>query len=295
MRLLRLLSFVLFISGFLLTSCVSSGKFKRTSLDYQTRVDQLSDDLQTQQDSILNLRMQLERAWGGNQMLLVTQDKLQDRLSRQQDEIDNLSGNLNNTSTKLMGELVESKKQTAAALSTRDSLRTNQQNLVKSFEKGLNKAAAAVELALESKVPSDQYRITITGGEVRLSVQEDVLFESRSVSRLAGSAEVVLRGVMDAVQADPLLKLTVIGHTDNKPNPRRGASNWEYASLRATRMAEELTNVYYLSANRVVAASQGEFGPLTSNATEEGRTTNRRIDFVLTNSVANLIRELGKL
>ena len=70
---------------------------------------------------------------------------------------------------------------------------------------------------------------------------------------------------------------------------------FKYAALRATYLADELAKTYYLSPNRVVAASHGEYGPIKSNATEEGRMVNRRIDFVLRNNVGNLLRELNKL
>ncbi len=232
---------------------------------------------------------------GGNDALLATQDKLQDRLARQEDELDDLKGNLNNTSSRLGSELTQARAAIEAAEASRDSLKENQRELVKEFEAGLTKAAALMQTALDSVLAPEQFRITISGGEVVMSIQEDVLFTPRSVSRLHDNAGVVLRTAMDALQANPLLKLTVIGHTDNRPNPRRGTNNWEYASLRATHLAEELASTYYLSPNRVEATSQGEFRPIAGNDTEEGRTTNRRVDFVLRNNVANLLRELQKL
>ena len=290
---MRILSVLAFAT--LLTSCVSSGKFKRAGLDYRARIENLDEQVQRQQDSLLSLSYQLERSRGGNDALLATQDKLQDRLAAQADKIDALSGNLSNTSAKLSGELARARADIQAAKAARDSLRMTQEKLIKDYEAGLNQAASALDLALEDTVSMEDYRITVSSGEVRMSVQEDILFSPRSVTRLTDLAPVVLRAVIDALEADPLLKLTVVGHTDNKPNPRRGANNWEYASLRATRLAQELADTYYLSPNRVVAGSHGEFGPISSNSTDEGRATNRRIDFILTNSVGNLLRELNKL
>jgi flagellar motor protein MotB len=65
--------------------------------------------------------------------------------------------------------------------------------------------------------------------------------------------------------------------------------------MRATTLANELTDEYYVSPNRLIAASQGEYAPARSNATEEGRYRNRRIDFEFFNNVGNLLRELDKL
>lgn len=278
-----------------LCSCVSTGKFKRAGLEYQSKIDTLTNQVAVQRDSIFEKRLQLERAWGANQALLQTQDKLQDRLALQEDNMDDLQGNLKATTTQLKKELAAAMDTIQATKADRDSLRINQRELVKEFEAGLERAAIAMEKALEESVAEVLYSVSISGGELRFSIQEDVLFAPRSVTKLKDEAEPVFRGVMDALQADPLLKLIIVGHTDNKPNPRRNTSNWEYGSLRATRIAEELAEVYYLSPNRVIAASHGEFGPITSNATEEGQATNRRVDFILRNNVANLLRELDKL
>ena len=278
-----------------LCTCVSAGKYKRETRDYQARVEMLTDDVQRQQDSIMTLRFRLERSWGANDALLRTQDKMQDRLFAQEDELDDLRGNLNNTSARLSNELQDARAAIRAAEAKRDSLQEGQQVLVQSFGEGLSKAGQTMEKAIEATVPAEKFRVETRGDEVRLSVQEDVLFNSRSSNKLTDDAEPILRGVMDALQGNPLLKLVVVGHTDNQPNPRRGTDNWQYAALRATAVAEELADVYYLSPNRVVAASQGEFGPIASNSTSEGRAQNRRIDFVLTSSVSNLLRELGKL
>ncbi|OAV43302.1 OmpA family protein [Lewinella sp. 4G2] len=290
MRLLLLITVSLCLSA-----CVSSGKFKRTSQAYVQRIDTLNSQIDLQDNKIDRLNLMLERSRGANDALILTQDKLQDRLAQQEDELDDVQGNLTNTSSRLAGELKAARAEAAAIQASRDSLLAQQQALVEEFEAGLTKASVVMDKALMDAVPTEKYRINITGGEVRLSVQEDLLFQPKSVNKLADEAEIILRSVMDALQADPLLKLEVIGHTDNKPNPRRNTSNLEYASLRANYLAQELAETYYLSPNRVVAASQGEFGPLTSNATDEGRATNRRVDFVLRNSVSNLLRQLGKL
>ena len=50
-----------------------------------------------------------------------------------------------------------------------------------------------------------------------------------------------------------------------------------------------------MSPNRLTGATQGEYGPAQSNATEEGRYRNRRMEFVFTNNVSNLLRDLDRL
>ncbi|MEO0734791.1 MAG: OmpA family protein, partial [Bacteroidota bacterium] len=245
--------------------------------------------------SMLNLRLALERVRGGNASLLIIQERLQERLQEKEDALDALQGNLTSTSSQLRKEVADSRAAALSAEAAYDTLLQDQQAIIVGYQKGVNKALAVLTASLDGKVPDETFDVFDGPGEVTLSVQENLLFRPKSVERLTDEAAIVLRAVMDALQSDPLLKLTVVGHTDNAPNPRRNTNNWEYAALRATYLAEEFAKTYYLSPNRVVAASHGEYGPIKSNATEEGRKANRRVDFVLRNNVANLLRELKKL
>ena len=259
------------------------------------RVALLEKGLMIRNDSIVALNSSLDRALGGNDLLLAAQSNLEDKLVQQKDQIDALSGNLNQTSSRMSAELAKTRKKLKAAESKYDTLLQDQQNIVDVFQRGVVRVETLLMNALEANIPDDSYQLNVRAGEVSLSVQEDLLFQDRKTEKLSDEAETVLRAVLDALQSDPLLKLTIIGHTDNQPTPRRNMDNWEYAALRATFLAEELADTYYLSPNRMIAATHGEFGPVTSNATPEGQKANRRVDFVLRNNVGNLLRNLGKL
>ncbi|MEL7163511.1 MAG: OmpA family protein [Bacteroidota bacterium] len=286
--------FLLFLA-FVLCGCVSNKRFEEQAAKYTAELAEANAARKMSQDSMLNLRLALERVRGGNASLLAIQERLQDRLGEKENALDELQGNLTSTSSQLRREAADSKATAAAAEAAYDTLLMDQRAIIVGYQKGVNKALSVLTASLDGKVPDETFDVADGPGQVTLSVQEDLLFRPKSVERLTDEAEIVLRAVMDALQSDPLLKLTVIGHTDNQPNPRRNTNNWEYAALRATYLADELAKTYYLSPNRVVAASHGEYGPIKSNATEEGRRANRRIDFVLRNNVGNLLRELNKL
>jgi len=287
--------FLIIPSLFALTGCLSP---KRTALlkeGYNTVILEQERDLRGRQDSIGRMVVEMARLQGANGALLLTQDKMQDRLATYEEELDKLSGNLTTTSTRMTSKLADTRKDLLMAELAYDTLLIDQQRIINRFLRGVTQADSVITNALEANIPDEGYSVAVSAGEVTLSVQEDVLFKPRSVDKLMEDAPIVLRAVMDALQKDPLLKLTIVGHTDNQPNPRRGTSNWEYAALRATFLAGELAKTYYLSPNRVIAASHGEFGPAKSNATAEGQRANRRIDFVLRNNVGNLLRELERL
>lgn len=287
--------FLLLLSSIIISGCVAPKKVDELKALHADRVALLENGLKIRNDSIVALNSSLDRALGGNELLLTAQSNLEDKLVTQKDQIDALSGNLNQTSSRMSAELAKTRRELEAAKLKYDTLLLDQQSIITSFQEGVTRAETVLMNSLEANIPDESYRINVSAGEVRLSVQEDLLFEDRKSEELNEEAGIVLRGVLDALQSDPLLKLIIIGHTDNQPNPRRNTNNWEYAALRATFLAAELADTYYLSPNRVIAATHGEFGPTTSNATPEGQKANRRVDFVLRNNVGNLLRNFGKL
>lgn len=78
-------------------------------------------------------------------------------------------------------------------------------------------------------------------------------------------------------------RIIIEGHTDNTPvvaNPVY-ESNWELASLRATRIARYLIKYHQLDPKRISAISYADTKPVKSNDSEEGRSQNRRIEVYL--------------
>jgi len=72
------------------------------------------------------------------------------------------------------------------------------------------------------------------------------------------------------------------GHTDNIPiHTANFDSNWELSSARATRIARLFLDFHAIPPDRISAAGYAEFHPVASNATAEGRVTNRRVDLVV--------------
>ncbi|MBI4226988.1 MAG: flagellar motor protein MotB, partial [Candidatus Omnitrophica bacterium] len=72
------------------------------------------------------------------------------------------------------------------------------------------------------------------------------------------------------------------GHTDNEPIKASGwKSNWELSTARATSVLHYLVDNKGVSPERVSAIGYGEYRPVISNATAEGRQQNRRVEVVV--------------
>ena len=278
--------------GLALTGCISP---KKAAERYQPRIDALDSLAAVQADTIQALTLALARSRGGNAMLLETQDRLQDRLLAQDDRIEDLERNLSSTT----GELGDQLENLRAALDRReahlDTVVARQGRIITEYNGRLAAVGRRLADSLHAKLDSNQYRITVRPGEIVLEVQESSLFRPRSVGYLVDASAFVLDALSGVLKDNPLLKLRIVGHTDNQANPLKNTDNWEYGALRASTLADKLARDYYISPNRLTGATQGEYGPAQSNATEEGRYQNRRVEFVFTNSVANLLRELDRL
>jgi chemotaxis protein MotB len=135
---------------------------------------------------------------------------------------------------------------------------------------------------LEEEVAAGQIRIEQLRDGMRLNLTQDILFASGS-ARLNASGIAVLRKVASRVKAIPH-RVEVQGHTDDVPI--RGAlaerypSNWELAAARAIQVVRLLAEAG-VAPSRLSAVSLGEFHPIASNQTPEGREKNRRIEIRL--------------
>jgi chemotaxis protein MotB len=91
--------------------------------------------------------------------------------------------------------------------------------------------------------------------------------------------------------APPILSLgsnvRIEGHTDNVPiQTGRFPSNWELSTARATSVVAYLVRQFGFSPEKLSAAGYGEFKPIESNDTPEGRARNRRVDIVILTSTS---------
>jgi len=85
-------------------------------------------------------------------------------------------------------------------------------------------------------------------------------------------------------------QIQVSGHTDKTPISGKLTSqfpsNWELSAARATNVVRFLSEKANLPPQRLVATGYAEYHPIASNKTAAGRARNRRIEILLTPSLA---------
>jgi len=127
-----------------------------------------------------------------------------------------------------------------------------------------------------------QHTVSIQMGRdgLVISLREAGFFDSGSATPRP-EALITLRQIAASLERTPY-DLRIEGHTDNIPiHTASFDSNWELSSARATRIARLFLDLRTIPADRLSAAGYAEFHPVASNATPEGRASNRRVDLVV--------------
>jgi outer membrane protein OmpA-like peptidoglycan-associated protein len=71
--------------------------------------------------------------------------------------------------------------------------------------------------------------------------------------------------------------VVIVGHTDSQGTYQY---NMDLSQRRAAAVAAQLSSVYGIQAARLSTAGVGYLSPIGSNATEDGRALNRRVELV---------------
>lgn len=122
------------------------------------------------------------------------------------------------------------------------------------------------------------------GKYVELTLSGSLLFDSGS-AELKSSCLPLLSKVGDILKVYSKHSINIIGHTDNVPmKSSKYDSNDILSSARAISAAQYLVNEKHISVERLSWTGRGEYEPVASNATAEGRARNRRIEIRIYNS-----------
>lgn len=122
---------------------------------------------------------------------------------------------------------------------------------------------------------------------VLLSLKGSILFKSGKAD-IIEEAKPVLSKLGDLLKKFDGYSIEIVGHTDNVPMTS-GAfkdNNW-LSSARALNAAEYLIEQNKLDPTKVKYSGRGEYEPVASNKTAEGRAKNRRIEIRIYNELSN--------
>ena len=217
----------------------------------------------------------LEANINKNRQLLAELEAKQKALTAEQDRLNKLKKDLEASSTRL----AELEKMMADKEAAMKKLKETLSKSLKAFEgKGLT--------------------VTERDGKVYVSMENKLLFESGSWT--VGSEGKKAVDLVGKVLGDnPEISVLIEGHTDNdKITGTIGGgveNNWDLSTKRATAIVNILSANAKVKKENLTAAGRGEYAPLMSNETAEGKAKNRRIEIILTPKLDEISKMLNDL
>jgi len=115
-----------------------------------------------------------------------------------------------------------------------------------------------------------------------IKLTSEVLFNSGSAD-IKPAGRKVLDLIASSLNAYPNRAISIEGHTDNVPigGSINYASNWDLSAARALAAVDHLRGQNQVAPERLRVVGHGEFKPVASNETADGRQSNRRIEIRL--------------
>ena len=273
---------VTMLSSFLLFSCVSSKKFKKSQSDYaelQTKHNALQGELTKCND---------DKAELGRQKTALENDKanLNNQIADLNKQIDFLK-QTNTTVLKQMEDL------SVVSSAQADNIRKSLENIgakdlyIQDLQASMARKDSlnlALVMNLKGAVGSmdDQdINIKVDKGVVYIDISDKLLFKSGKYE-ITSEAKTVLGKVAAVLKNQPDIEFMVEGHTDNVAY-RSGVliDNWDLSVKRATSVVRILQKEYGLDPKKMSAAGRGEYNPVLENTTADNKAANRRTRIVI--------------
>lgn len=142
---------------------------------------------------------------------------------------------------------------------------------------GLNGELARVRVDADKAKGAEGW-ITMPSFDM-ISVPGSVLFASGKAN-LSGRGRRTLGQIASDIRSRYADRdIYVLGHTDNEPiRKSKWKDNWELGAARSLTVIRALRD-FGIANEQLVQASCGQFRPRGSNASRQGRTQNRRVEF----------------
>lgn len=304
------------------TACVSPKVYKDLEGKYNTLKKQNSklssdnNDLSAAKNKVLN---ELDALQKNYDKTVAQRDKLQKDFDGLQSKFDvlkasydaletNSSASIAENSKKnreLLAQL-EAKEQALSAenarleklkkeLGERSSRVAELENMIAAKDADMKRLKDAISSALtdfEGKGLTVEQR----GGKVYVSMENKLLFQSGSWAVGTQGKQAVNQ--LGSVLADnPEIAILIEGHTDDVPYSGNGqlSGNWDLSTKRATAIVNILRENAAIKPGNLTAAGRGEYAPVASNETAEGKAKNRRIEVILTPKLDEISRLLNDI
>ncbi|MDD5077481.1 MAG: OmpA family protein [Candidatus Omnitrophica bacterium] len=153
----------------------------------------------------------------------------------------------------------------------------------------LARSKGLLEQKLGQEIDDKQVKLQMMEKGLVITVVGDLIFDSGKAK--IRSEALPLLDKVSAVLKDNMAQFNIgiEGHTDNIPIKHSNwKSNWELSTARALSVLHYLEKDQGISPERLSAIGYGEYRPVASNETKEGRKQNRRVEIVILPNVTKI-------
>jgi chemotaxis protein MotB len=153
----------------------------------------------------------------------------------------------------------------------------------------LARAKGLLEQKLGQEISDKQIKLQMMEKGLVITVVGDLIFDSGK-AKIRPEAYDLLNKVAGVLKENMAqFNVGIEGHTDNVPITKSGwKSNWELSTARALSVLHYLASEQGVSPERLSAIGYGEYRPVASNETKDGRKQNRRVEIVILPNVTKV-------
>ena len=206
-----------------------------------------------------------------------------DKAAADKEELDRI---LQSRSDSLSQTIFELRRKVAELDGENARLKAENASLVKAREEQVRKVSSTYESLLEkmkSEISKGQVTISELKGKLTVNMVDSILFDSGKAEVKKGGLEIL--GKVISILKDVNDKaIRIEGHTDNVQIvgvlAKRYPTNWELSAARAINVARHLQD-QGIDPGQLSAVAYGEWKPVATNDTAEGKAKNRRIEIIL--------------
>lgn len=154
-------------------------------------------------------------------------------------------------------------------------------------QKALEESEKMAEQVTESAKKygiQDRVQVDFNGQYVRLTLNGAFLFDTGQ-SEVKKAARPIIRKVAHILNSYKDSLIEVEGYTDNVPiHSSKYEDNNVLSMYRALNVANDIRKYSKLDPSKIYSSGRGEYNPVASNKTPEGRARNRRVEIKIYNS-----------
>lgn len=305
-----------------ITSCVSpkvykdlEGKYNNLKKENRT----LSNENETLSEAKNKAESSLKELQKNYEEAVSQRDKLQNDYNAIKSNYENLKasyGALEENSSASIAENAKKNRELLAQLEAKEQALASENSRLETLKKELENRSRRVE-ELESLIAAKDAAMTnlknaisraLTDfegkgltieqrdGKVYVSMENKLLFSSGSWS-VGAEGRKAVQQLGNVLGDNPDIAVLIEGHTDNVPYTGSGQvkGNWDLSTKRATAIVQILRENNNIKPDNLTAAGRGEYAPIATNDTADGKAKNRRIEVILTPKLDEISKLLNDL